>query len=84
MATAIERRVSGAVRQQAEVPNAHEPGRHDMEQEPPEKLVNRQGHDFAAIDLAGIVAGPQERLYDLPEEVKKEAEEAEEAEEEAK
>jgi len=28
-------------------------------------------------DLAGIVAGPQERLYDLPEEVKKEAEEDE-------
>ena len=54
VATAIERRVSGAVRQQAEVPNAHEAAGEDMEEEPAEKLIDGQGHHLAAV-VVGVV-----------------------------
>lgn len=54
MATAIERRVSGPIGEEAEVPNAHEAAGQDVEEKPAEKLLDGQRHHLAAV-VIGIV-----------------------------
>lgn len=53
-AAAIEPLAAGAIGEEPKVANAHKPGRRDVQEEPAEKLVDRQGHHLAPV-MVGIV-----------------------------